>query len=54
MNNITPSQLQEWVELFWSIGWRGGLVFAILYYRDLVTHLGKTVADVIASWLKRK
>jgi len=54
MENISPEQINSWVATIWGLSWKGLLVFAVIYYRDLATHIGKTIIDVIASWLKRR
>lgn len=54
MNDFSPEQLQEWINLLWAIGWRGLIVFAVIFYKDLVIHFGITAIDVVASWIKRK
>lgn len=47
MNEINPEQLQEWTEFLWSAGWKVLLVFCVLYYKELVIHLGKAIIDFI-------
>ena len=47
MENIDPKQLNEWISIFWSIGWRGLIVFSIIYYRELVIYTGKAIIDLI-------
>ena len=51
---ITPAQLNEWIPVLWSIGWKGLIVFAVIYYREAVIHIIKTILDIIGSWLKRR
>ena len=51
---LTPETLNEWIPVLWSIGWKGLLVFFVIFGRELWIHWGKVVADVIASWIKRK
>ena len=53
MENLTPLQFQEWINFFWSIGWKGLIVFSVFYYRDLVTKIIGTFIDVIASYIKK-
>lgn len=53
MEELTPENLNEWVQLFWSIGSKGLLVFIIIVYKDLVIHVGKTIIDIFASWIKK-
>lgn len=54
MPEIDVEQFKEWVELLWDIGWRGLIIFAVIYYRELVIHTGKAIVDIVLSWLKRK
>ena len=54
MDNLTPENLNQWVTVLWSAGWKVLLVFVIIIYRDLVIHTGKTIVDVFASWIKKK
>jgi len=51
--DITPEQLNQWTQVIWNAGWRVLLVFVIVVYRDLVIHAGKSIIDILASWLKR-
>ena len=54
MENINPTQLKEWIDVIWELSSKGIFVFVIIYYRDLVIHTGKTLIDILASWVKRK
>ena len=54
MNDITPEKLNEWIQVFWSIGWKGLLVFSVVYYRDLVTKIVGGFFETLYSWTKRK
>ena len=47
MENIDPEQLENWISIFWSIGWRGLLVFCVIYYKELVIYVGKALIDFI-------
>ena len=54
MENLNPQELEKWVQVLWSIGSKGLLVFIIIVYRDSVSYLFKTTIDIIASWVKKK
>ena len=54
MENLNPQELEKWIQVFWSVGSKGLLVFVVIVYKDLVIHAGKTIIDVFASWVKRK
>lgn len=51
---MTPQDLKEWIEILTkpTAGVVGIIIFIL--YREAVIHIMKSVADVIASWLKRK
>ena len=48
---ITPEELNKWVEALWNIGWKGLLVFCVIYYKELVIYAGKALIDLI-TWKK--
>jgi len=54
MPELNIEQFKEWIEVFWQIGWRGLIVFAVIYYRDLVSKIVGGFFEVIYSHLKRK
>ena len=44
---ITPEQFREWMEVLGKPTLGLVVVFFLVYYRDLVTHLGKAIIDII-------
>ena len=50
MENINPEQLNEWIAVFWSIGWKGLIVFAVIYYKEVVVGFFR----MIFSWFEKK
>ena len=52
--NITPEKLNEWISVFWSLGSKGLIVFAVVYYRDLITKIVGGLFETIYSHLKQK
>jgi len=51
---MTPLDVQQWLEIL-AKPTAGLIAFLILiFYKDLVIHFGKTILDILASWLKRK
>ena len=47
MENISPEELNKWVDFLWSIGSKGLIVFVLVYYRDAVTYVIKAIIDFI-------
>ena len=50
---INPQELDKWTATFWSIGLKGLLVFAVIYYRDTVSHLINAFVDVFVSIINK-
>ena len=50
---ITPQELEKWTSVLWSIGLKGLLVFAVIYYRDTVSHLINSLVDVFVSIINK-
>ena len=48
---ITPQQLNDWIPTLWSIGWKGLIVFSVIYYKELVIYFFKALIDLI-FWKK--
>ena len=53
MENIDIEQIEKWTAIIWSLSWKGLIAFAIIYYRDTISYLIKTLLDIVGSWLKK-
>ena len=54
MNELSPEQIKPWLDLLGKPT-LGLVAFVVLIlYREVVIHIVKTIADIAASWLKRK
>ena len=54
METITPQELEKWIAILSkpTLGVIGFIV--LILYRELVIHIGKSIADIVASWVKRR
>lgn len=50
---INPNELEKWIAVLWNIGLKGLLVFAVIYYRDTVSHLINSFVDVFVSIINK-
>lgn len=50
----SSEQVKEWTEVFWGLGWRGLIAFAVIFGKEAWIHWLKVLADVVGSWAKRK
>ena len=49
--DINPQELEKWTAVLWSIGWKGLIVFSVIYYKEVITYLLKAIIDLI-FWRK--